>query len=100
MRVGYLRVLAQLILAPRPTLEPPPTQAHPRIQEHQLILFEMPIEEREYGKLCGQVEYLVKCCDDMKKDMDGIKTRNTTILTSVILLLLGVVINVILTYVR
>jgi hypothetical protein len=60
----------------------------------------MDFNQEEYGGLKRDVAYLIKCCDDMRQQVSGIQTRNTAILTSVILLLVGVVVNLILTYAK
>jgi hypothetical protein len=55
---------------------------------------------KEYGRLEQKVDYLMTCCEKVEKDIDGMKTRNIAILTSVILLLIGVVVNLILNYAK
>ena len=58
------------------------------------------LTNREAGELLTDVKYLKECCTEVQKDIDTMGTRNTAILTSVILLLVGVVTNLILSYAK
>lgn len=55
------------------------------------------INDREFGELIADVRYLKSCCERVEKDIEGAKTRTTAILTSIIILLAGTVVNLILT---
>lgn len=54
----------------------------------------------EHGRLVERVDYLVKCCDKMEKEMESAKTRSVATLTSVIILLVGTITNLILYYAK
>jgi hypothetical protein len=56
--------------------------------------------DREFGEMAADIRYLKDCCNEVKKDMDNAKSRNTAILTSVVLLLGGTVVNLIMTYAK
>lgn len=55
---------------------------------------------QDYGALKRDVEYLIKCCDEMRNEVASIRSRNAAILTSVVLLLIGIVINLALSYAK
>jgi uncharacterized Rmd1/YagE family protein len=55
------------------------------------------LTNREAGELLADVKYLKVCCDEVKKDIDSSKTRSTATLTTVIILLIGVVVNLAIT---
>lgn len=54
----------------------------------------------KYGRLVERVDYLVRCCEEVKKDMEASKTRSTATLTTIIILLIGTVVNLILYYAK
>jgi hypothetical protein len=56
--------------------------------------------QREAGELIADIKYLKVCCEQVNKELETIRSRNTTILTSLILLLAGTVVNIIITYAK
>lgn len=55
---------------------------------------------REAGQLLRDVEYLKGCCSEVEKKMDSAQTRSTATLTTVIILLITTVINLVLYYAK
>ena len=55
------------------------------------------LSNREIGELLADIKYLKSCCEEVRKDIDTGKTRTTQILTSVVVLLIGTVINLAIT---